>query len=192
MIKLPTFERNLAITDVETTGVDSDRHEILEIGLLVVRQGDLKIIDELDVKVKPEHIETAEAVALHVNGYREEDWKDAITLADAMEQYQEKVGEAIFLAHPLAFDLGFIERAFKKTGRENPMDYHQLDLFSMAWAILNKDGRLSKVTLFEMAKYFGLEPEPKPHRAIHGARIAYEILKKLLELSQEKPQGKMF
>lgn len=184
MYNLTTFERNLAITDVETTGINPDKHEIIEIGLLVVRQADFKIIDKLDIKVRPENIEDAMPAALKVNGYREEEWKDAVSLYAAMEKYREKVEDAVFLAHPLTFDWGFIDRAFKKTKIENPMDYHQLDIFSMAWMLLYEDDKLPKVTLTELARYFNIPPEPTPHRAINGARIAYDILKKLMEVKK--------
>lgn len=181
---LSTFERYLAITDVETTGLDWDVHEIIEIGLIVARQPDLKIVDELDVKVKPEHIETADPRSLEVNGYNEEEWREAASLKEAMVQYQEKVEGAIFLAHPLTVDFSFIDRAFRKTGLENPMDYHQLDLFSMAWILKRDDEKLPRVSLRALAEYFGLEGEPTPHRALNGARLAYDILVRLSELNR--------
>jgi len=52
-------KRPLAIVDIETTGDDELKHEILEIGLLVVRQKDLEVIDSGNWLVKPHHIETA-------------------------------------------------------------------------------------------------------------------------------------
>lgn len=183
-MKLPTFERYLAITDVETTGLDWEVHEIIEIGLIVARQPDLKIVDELDVKVRPENIAAADPQALEVNGYSEEDWENSVSLKEAMERYQEKTRDSIFLAHPLTFDFNFIDRAFKKTGVENPMDYHQLDLFSMAWLATKDDELLPKVSLRALTEYFGLEPEPHPHRAINGARLAYQILVKLARLKR--------
>lgn len=183
-MNLPTFERNIAITDIEFTGLDPDQHEIIEIGLLLMRQGDLKIIDELSIKVRPEHIGTADLESLAIAGYSEEEWENVATLKEALEQYAEKVEGAIFLAHPLTMDWSFLNHAFKKIGIENPMHYYQLDLSSMAWVLLNEEEALPKVTLIELVRYFDIEPEPTPHRAINGAKIAYEILKKLLELKK--------
>ncbi len=182
MINLPTFERNIAITDIEFTGLNPDKHEIIEIGLLLVRQGDLKIIDEWQTRVKPDNIEGADPESLYIAGYDEEEWKDALTLKDAIEQYAEKVEDAMLLSHPLTMDWSFLEHAFRKTGIKNPMHYYQLDLSSMAWVLLNEEEALPKTTLIQLAKYFDIHPEPTPHRAINGARMAYEILKRLLEL----------
>ena len=127
------FERPIAITDVETTGLDFAIQEIVEIGLVVIDQQTLEILNTLDVKVKPEHIETADDFALKVNGYNKTDWKDAITLKEAMSIYGEKTKGAIFCAHNVTFDWSFIFEVFKKTGVKNQMDHHRIDLFTMIW-----------------------------------------------------------
>lgn len=178
--KPTTFERPLAITDIEATGLDWDTHEIIEIGLLVVDQDTLEVTDELDVKVAPRHIEAADPESLRIAGYKEKEWEDALSLELAMELYAKKVKDALFVAHPMTFDFSFIDRAFKETGVKNPMHYHQLDLFSMAWLLKREDEKLDNVTLHELTKHFDLEAEPTPHRAIYGARLTYEILKKLV------------
>ncbi|MFH1759007.1 MAG: 3'-5' exonuclease [Patescibacteria group bacterium] len=178
-------KRPLAITDVETTGLDVRRHEIIDIGLLVVEQSDLNIIKySLDYKVKPEHPETAEAEALKINGYNEADWRDAPNLKSVMKLYAELTKDAVFLASPVSFDWQFVEEAFRKTGVKDPMDYHRLDLFSIAWG-KQREGKLPGVKslkLSELCKFFGIPEEPMPHVGINGATIELEILRKLLAL----------
>lgn len=175
-------KRNFAITDLETTGLDPSRHEIIEIGLVVVRQRDFKIIDRLSVKVKPRHIETAIKEALGINGYTREGWRNAISLTRAMEQYSRKTRNAIFVAHNVTFDWSFIGEAFKKTRTRNLMDYHRIDLFSVAWAKLERLKKLKKFRGSELCKFLGIPEEPEPHSAINGAWVAYEILKKLRQI----------
>jgi len=173
------FEKPIAITDVETTGLDFAIQEIVEIGLVVVDQKTLKILDTLDVKVKPEHIETANEFALNLNGYNETNWKNAITLKEAMSIYGEKTKDAIFCAHNMTFDWSFIFEAFRKTGVKNQMDHHRIDLFTMIWMKL-RNSNCEKFSLNEAAKRLGVPEEPMPHRGINGAMTAYEIYKKLV------------
>jgi len=173
------FERSIAITDVETTGLDFAIQEIIEIGLVVINQKTLEIIDTLDIKVKPEHIETADEFALKINGYNETDWKDALTLKEAMSIYGQKTKGAIFCAHNVTFDWSFIFEAFKKTGIENQMDHHRIDLFTMIWMKF-RNSSFGKFNLNEVAKRLGVPEEPMPHRAINGTMTAYEIYKKLV------------
>jgi len=177
----PFFKRPLAITDLEMTGLDADIHEIIEIGLVVINQDTLEIIDTLDVKVKPEHIETAAPDALAVNGYKEEDWKDAASLYDAMVQYNQKTPNAVFAGWNITFDWAFMEKAFKKTGIRHTMEYHRIDILSFAWGKLRNRG-LDQIRLSAICRYFGIEEEPKQHRAINGAMKAYEVLQKLLAM----------
>ena len=39
-----------------------------------------------------------------------------------------------FCAHNATFDWGFMNEAFRKTGIKDEMDYHRLDILSIAWA----------------------------------------------------------
>ena len=173
------LKRPLAITDIETTGFDADVHEIIEIGLVVVDQRSLKVLDEWSVKVRPQKIRTAAEKALKVAGYNKLDWVNAIGLKEAMQVYSKKTKNAVFVAQNSFFDWSFLSLAFKSTGVEDYTDYHRADLFTIGWFRAKKLKGLKKFTLKEMCEYFGLEPEPMPHRALNGARKAHEIIRKL-------------
>ena len=173
--------RPLAITDVETTGLDPELHEIVELGVVVVDQKTFRILSIFNTKVTPGHIETASPKALRINGYREEDWEDAWSLDTAMGRYAEETKGAVFCAHNVTFDWSFISRAFAKTRVECKMDYHRIDLLTLAWWVLRERG-LKKFSLRDIAGFLGISPEPMPHRAIHGAMLAYLVLKKLKEV----------
>lgn len=174
------FERPIAFTDVETSGLDFVKHEILEIGLVLVDQKTGEITDTLNIKVRPEHIETANPEALKVNGYSEADWQDAVSIVEAIVLYGEKAKDAIFCSHNVTFDWSFIAEAFKKAGLKSPLDYHRLDLFTLIWAKA-KDSNIESFSLSKVARFLGLPEEPLPHRAINGARTAHEIFKTLIK-----------
>lgn len=176
------LKRPLAITDTETTGLDAQIHEIIEIGLIVVEQPKLRVIDKFEVKVKPILIKTAVKKALAVNGYNEKDWRKAWDLKEAIEIYSEKTKNAIFVAQNAFSDWSFINEAFKKTQVEDLMDYHRIDLFTLGWSKAPKLPGLTKFSLASMCKYFDIEPEPLPHRAINGAKKALAVLKRLLQV----------
>ncbi len=180
MTEINFFQRPIAITDLEMTGLDPHSHEIIEIGLIVVRQPDLKIIDTLDIKVRPEHIETATPEALKVNGYRAEDWTEAIPLSGALELYAQKTAGAIFCAQTINNDWPFLAEGFYKTGVRHSMDYHMIDIPSIAWIKL-RFADIEKVRLSALCKYFDIVPEPEIHRAMNGAKLGHEVLKKLIE-----------
>lgn len=175
-------KRLLAITDIETTGLDFHVHEIVEIGLLVVDQKTFKIKDELNIKVKPRHIKTGASAAIKFCGYNKLDWSNAVSLKEAMEIYAKKTKNAVFLAQNSFFDWSFISEAFKETGVEDYTDYHRVDLFSIGWSRAKKLPGLKDFTLTSMSRHFNLGAEPMPHRALNGATKAWEILKSLQKL----------
>lgn len=165
------------MTDVETSGDMFGVHEILEIGLVVFDQNSFDIADTFEIKTKPLNIENAIPQALINNGYNGNEWKEAISLKEAMEMYAEKTKDAIFCSYNVAFDWGFINDAFRKTGVKNKMDYHALDLLTLAWAKgLDKSEKWNLKVACEM---FGIAPEPKVHRALNGTMRAFELFKKL-------------
>lgn len=176
-----SMSKIVALTDLETTGDVPGAHEIIEIGLVLFDRETFEIIDELDVKVIPEHIETAVPAALKHNGYEPEKWKDAIPLREAMSLYAEKVKSAVFCAYNVSFDWGFINEAFYRLDMQNPMstkeNHDRLDLLTMAWMKGNTD----KTSLKNACLVFGIPPEPEPHTAFNGAMTEYKLFRKLHE-----------
>ena len=173
-------KHNFAFIDIETTGLNMLKHEIIEIGCVVVNSG-LEIIEEFELKIKPEHIENADPVALKVNHYNEKDWEKAVNLEKAIKILLEKAKDCIMVGHNVAFDAGFLEYAFNKNGMLNTMHYHKLDTISMVWAKLNAEPDLEHFSLREMCVRFGIENK-NPHTGLGDARATYELYKKLMNL----------
>lgn len=170
-------DRKLAITDIETTGLVPSVHEIIEIGLVICHQQTMEIFDTLNIKIKPEHLENVDPGAFGRNGYKEENWTDAISLKEAMKIYSEKTKDAVFYAYNVTFDWGFIADAFKQTGIKNNMDYHRFDIMSMVFQKFKRE--MEAVTLNSASKLLGVPEEVMPHNALNGATQALEVLKKL-------------
>ncbi len=170
----------IAITDIETSGLDVDVHEIIEIGLVVFDDETFEILDTMNVKVKPEHPEIFDPIAKQVNGYNDEDWKDAIPLADALKIFVSKTVGCRFCAHNMILDFSFIEKSLKRFGIENTMDYHKIDILSLAWAKIPHD-KMPRWSLKTICQYLEIPPEPAVHRGINGAMAEYEVYKKLMQ-----------
>lgn len=170
---------NLAFTDLETTGLNSKVHEIIEIGCVVASQPDLKMVDEFVLKVKPENISNAEPRALEINGYNEKDWEDAIPSHKALQIYSEKTKDCIFVAQNVTFDWGFLEEACHKENINLQLRYQRLDLLSMAFMKLY-EADVKRFNQRELCKYFGVVNE-KEHTALADTRAMFEIYKNLVK-----------
>ena len=173
-------KHNLAFIDIETTGLSVIEHEILEIGCVITNHK-LKIIEEFEIKIKPEHIENANKTALKINHYKEKDWKDGIGIKDALKILSKKVKDCIMIGQNVAFDSGFLEYNFEKNNLKNTLHYHRLDTISIAWAKFHRDKKFLHFSLREMCKYFDIKNE-NPHSALSDARATFLLYKKLIGL----------
>ena len=177
------LEQKLAFVDIETTGFDRDTQEIVELGVVIaeLKAGVLTVVDQLDVKIRPKHIETADAQALRINGYNEADWLFAASLEDAMKSFVDKTKNAVFLAHNITFDYPFIEKALKDCELENELHFHKIDTLSVAFAKLHDKEDINHLSLRKLCEYFGVENK-NAHTAFADAYATYEVFKKLMNL----------
>lgn len=173
-------KHNLAFIDIECTGLDVIKHEIIEIGC-VITTPKLKVIKKFELKIKPENIEDANPVALKIAHYDKKNWKSAYTLEKAMKIFSKKTKDCIMVGQNVSFDSGFLEYAFIKTKIKNSMHYHKLDTISIAWAKLHRKPSITRFSLREMCKYFDIENK-NPHSALSDAYATYELYKKLMKL----------
>jgi DNA polymerase-3 subunit epsilon len=176
--------KKLAFVDIETTGFDVEKQEIIEIGVVIVSQkegilGD--VVEEWEVKIQPEKIENADPEALSINGYNEAEWMFAVNLKQAMETFAEKTKDCVLVAHNVAFDYSFLAKAFSTTGVEDKMFYAKMDTISFAFAKLHKLENSPRLSLGALCDYFGIENE-RAHTALADTRAMVEVYRKLLEL----------
>lgn len=180
----------LAFIDLETTGLDPFRHEIIEIGIVITMQETdesgrrhLRNISEHNIQLKPTHIETADPKSLEVTNYYGRDWSAAVEQSTGLTQALHILDGAVFIAQNVGFDWAFLQKAGNDHGInfDAHVHYHKLDLASMVFGKLYHEPKLFKYSLREMTEYFGVTNE-NAHTALADARATSEICKKLLEL----------
>lgn len=173
-------KHDLAFVDIEMTGLNVTKHEIIEIGC-VVTDYKLKVKEEFEIKIKPEQIENANKTSLKINHYNAKDWENAYELKEALKIFSKKVKDCIMVGQNVAFDSGFLEYNFARNNLVNTMHYHRIDTISIAWTRFHNDRNFEHFSLREMCKYFDIENK-NPHSALSDARATYELYKKLMSL----------
>jgi DNA polymerase III alpha subunit (gram-positive type) len=178
---------NLAFIDTETTGLNPDVHEVIEFACIIARQIDrpgrgplLEIVEEFEMKIKPEHIERAEEQALRINGYNEDEWIFAIDQKNAWEHIAKKVAGCNMVSHNITFDHGFVSKSFERYAVENTFHFHKIDTISMAFARLYDVPQAQKFSLRALCELFKIE-NTKAHTALADTRALYEVYKKMMQ-----------
>jgi DNA polymerase-3 subunit alpha (Gram-positive type) len=169
-----------AFIDVETSGLNPDIHEIIEIGCLIVAESEsgYTIENELEIKVAMTRPELAEATALRVNGYDPAAWMFAYTMPQALEMLNKHAKDCVFIAHNACFDWQFVEKAYRDAKMEHPFHYHKLDTLSIAYAKL-KGTDAKHLSLRSLCQRFAVTNE-KAHTALADCRATFEVFKKLM------------
>lgn len=180
-------EQRLAFIDTETTGLEPEKHELIEIGLVLVEQSlppgkkiTLNILEEFEIKIKPLHLELADPISMGINHYTEEGWDSGVDLKTAMEKLAEKTVNSIMVGHNVAHDFAFLKHAFFATKVENRMHYHKLDTISIAFAKLYGETELEKFSLRALCEYLNVENK-NSHTALSDARATLEVFRKLMD-----------
>ena len=104
-------EQEYAVIDIETNGSKPGRSQVIEIGGVKVKNG--KIIDRLETFVScaylPQNI-------IDLTGITLLDLVDAPSRKEALLMLKEFLGDAVFVAHNVAFDYTFLTASFKRFG----------------------------------------------------------------------------
>ena len=101
------------VVDVETTGGRGDNHRVTEIGAVKVRNGE--IIDRFQTLLNPQRVIPPGIIRL--TGISPAMVVDAPYFSDIADDFEAFMADAIFVAHNVEFDYGFIAAEFKRIGR---------------------------------------------------------------------------
>jgi DNA polymerase III epsilon subunit-like protein len=185
----------LAIIDVETTGLDPDVHEMIDLGAIYV---DLegRELGRFFIRIAPEHPERITPGARAVNGYDPLRWQalgaaepsQAVAAFQAFHAHAAQGRTLIFTAFNVAFDQAFLTRLLAREGGSfrDLFFYHTLDLPSMAWGL-----GVTNPTSSALAAALGIPEEtrdPLLHTGETGAAFNLSLYRALLDLRAERSE----
>ncbi len=169
------FDEPFVAFDLETTGLSSRDDKIIEIGAVLMQNG--QELDRFQTFVDPEmklHKETVE-----LTGITDDMLRGAPKLKDVFPQFLQFVGDRVLVAHNADFDTGFIRAACEKLGY--PYHFTSADTLVLSQNLMP---HLNKFKLDVVANALSL-PEFNHHRAADDAVTCGLIMAKLMEKLEE-------
>jgi len=188
----PLRLKPVVFPDTETSGLlDNPHAEVLEIAVVGI-EGNVF----LDSKVKPMNLAEALAFdekgtkrALEINGYTEEDWKDAPTFKELVPQILEVFEHKAIVGQNPNFDREFIIRGLNRAGVEKAyrkLSRHVIDTTTLAWEHLVPCG-LDLLNLDAICKFLGIELDrDERHGALNDAQAARTAYLMMLRATEEQ------
>jgi CRISPR-associated protein Cas2 len=162
------------VLDVETTGLSASEHEIIEIGALKVREGQVAEEFHTLVKIKgniPPFIESLTGIS---NSIMQGQGRE---LAEVIREFLAFAGDLPVMSHNVDFDCNFLRRACEQC--QLPLFSNQcVNTLSLAKKLLKDVKNYKLATLLE---YFGITAEPA-HRGINDCVNTKQLYEKLIEL----------
>jgi oligoribonuclease len=190
--------------DIETTGLDFDRHVAIDIGMIIVDLNDYTYMHEYTSCIRCDESDWwfSDPKALEINGYSsqfhdkiaQDDWIVSEQIEEFFKAHDIVKGKAFFICQNPSFDKPFFMQLMcHERMVEMNLPYHWLDLASMYWmkyyatfypvpsahCIIPEFAYEISLSKDTIAMHIGIPTEEKPHKAIQGARHLLECYKGL-------------
>ena len=172
--------------DTETTGLNKDRCDIIQLAGIVIIDGEEK--ERFNFHCQPMNYETIEQEAMEKIGMTVEKLKTFPTSQETYKQFKalltkyidpyDKYDKFFIAGHNVKFDLEFIQSFFEKMGDKYCMSffrYQTVDLMSLCTILLTA-GLINpeNLKLGTIAKYLGFEDNPN----LHDASVDIDLTRK--------------
>lgn len=169
------------VFDFETTGTQPDVNEIIEIGAVKVKNGE--ITDKFNKMIKPE--KELPGITTEITGITQEMLNDKPSIKDVLPDFLEFIEGTVLVAHNAIFDYRFLRSWVNKLyGKTLEQTY--IDTLSMAKSLLT----IKRFSLDRVVKELGLS-DFNHHRADEDAHVTALAFIKLLELSYNRGMEKL-
>jgi len=162
-IKIENAE--FCIVDIETNGSKIDKHQIIEIAALKIKNSE--IIDSYESLVYTKEINPH---ITEITGISAEDTLDAPDLKTVMMEFKLFLKDTIFVAHDVKFDYNFISASMKKVGLEALFNRPLCSLALAERTIVSYRYGLSYLNDF-----LNLNPDATHHRAMSDVVTTYNL-----------------
>jgi DNA polymerase-3 subunit epsilon len=191
---MPIEEAEFCIVDIETNGSKIEKHQIIELAAVKVKNG--KIIDRFESLVSVDEINPH---ITEITGISVEDTKGAPSLKEVLYAFRPFLANAVFVAHDVKFDYMFISQSMEKIGLE-PLLNRSLCSLALAERTLIS----YRYALSYLNDIFDLNPNATHHRAMSDVLTTYGLfllslenipeniktVEDLIKFSKEAPRNK--
>lgn len=198
---------NILFIDTETTGVDSEKHSIIEIGAALYVDG--KLVKDFRIDMKPEEGSALSLEALQVNGNTISSLESKPDRSVGLTKFMEFIldlrrhydGKLFLCGHNVHFDLAFIKKLLRDYNIEEwdkvvsyrIIDTNTIGRFLVDTGVIHVPENVPRGTGLEnLALNLGIEVRGrKLHTALEDVKLTAEVYYAMQKLVEEIANGKV-
>lgn len=178
--KKRNFVNEFIAFDIETTGLDAGKHEIIQIA--AVHFKDNRIFNQYSSYIKPLKRIPSEATAIH--NITNNMVKDASSIGDVLPEFINFIGDHVLVGHNSSFDMKFILHELNNLGIQ--LNNQVADTFSLSKKYFPHFSNHKLVTVAKKLKIDYSEA----HNAIHDAIACGQVYCKCRDLENQLRKSK--
>jgi DNA polymerase III epsilon subunit family exonuclease len=164
--KIAAPGNEIVVIDTETTGRDAKVADLIEIGAVRLREG--QIVDKFSTFVNPNRA----IFGAQMHGITDKDVAGAPTPKEAAEKLLAFINGAPIIGHNVGFDIGFLDQALGESGKFIANGYFDT-------LVIAREGYpdLESYKLGDVARFFGITVETV-HRGLADAETTAAVIAK--------------
>ncbi|SQF94300.1 exonuclease [Paucimonas lemoignei] len=166
----PLRQQRWVVVDLETSGLNMNRDQVLSIGAVVIEDGAIDLSQQFERTLLRTDHKVSPAVLIH--GLAPSEIAAGSEPVEALLDFMEFVGDSPLLAFHAPFDQHMLGRALKES-LDYRLEHHFLDVAEMA-PLLFPQANLRKAGLDDWTQFFGLHAEER-HNASADALVTAEL-----------------
>ncbi len=181
------FNKDLLVLDIESTGTNVAKHEIIQLAAILLDKKTLKEKKVFNSFVKPEHWKNRDPEAMAICNITWEQVKNAPSLKKVLQKFDKTFGHnCIPTTYGGNLDPIFLTAAYRNSGMKYPFEYHTFNMWPLFYMYMAKHKRLTNKKRFvgfsleDIAKHFKIPSTFSRHDALGDCRYEAAILRKYL------------
>ena len=180
------FKKDILLVDLEMTGLDSRRHEIIQLSAVLLDKETLKEKSFFNSYIRSTKWQNRDLTSMKVNGIKKE-WLDAApALSVVLKAFDKKFpsNKVILSYYGGPLDMDFLRSAYEHNKIKWNFDYHYFNLWAFFYGVLaaqngfKNSKKFTGFRLEDLMKKFAIKSSSR-HDGLEDCRIEAEVLRKI-------------
>ncbi len=183
------FNKDILLIDLEATGLDVRKHELIEIAAILLDKKTLKEKKRFQSFIKPRQWQKRDAEAMAVNKIPFTQLKNAPSLKTVLKKFTKTFppSSALLSHYGGNMDVIFLDSAYKQSGMVYPYDHHTFNIWVACYIYMARKNKLhsrkrfSGFHLEDIAKHFKIAAPTDRHTALADCLYEADVLREVMK-----------